>query len=48
LAERYDNPTVAELSTIKKLTTAFEMAKNAKIGSTVTTDSPPQPTAAAG
>ena len=48
MAERYENPTEAELSTIKKLTKAFEMAKNAKIGSTVTTDSPPQPKAAAG
>ena len=32
MAERYENPTDAELGTIRKLTKAFELAKTAKMG----------------
>jgi DNA-binding response OmpR family regulator len=40
MAERYENPSDAELSTITKLTKAFEMAKQAKMGPGPTADVP--------
>jgi DNA-binding response OmpR family regulator len=48
MAETYDNPTDAALSTIQKLTKAFELAKTAKMGPGPTADAPAQPQAAAG
>ena len=40
MAEKYENPSSAELAIIQKLTKAFEMAKSAKMGASASDDPP--------